>query len=233
MASKTIRIKDDIEVQNMIILKIRDYIKARNLGPGDKIPSERVLSEQFNISRRSIGEAIEKLEFYSLVKSVPQSGTFVAKIGNIALNSIIEDIVTLKKEDFLSLVETRIMLETKSVYLAATRRTDEDINNIEEAFNNYKAKILSGEDALQEDMLFHLAIAKASKNATINALMIQIVPNIIATFEKTRVSNEEGYLFEIKKHESILEAIKNKKPKEAVRAMEFHFEFLIKFCEDY
>lgn len=233
MASKTIRIKDDVEVHNMIILKIKDYIKSRNLGPGDKLPSERVLSEQFNVSRRNIGEAIEKLESYSLVKSVPQSGTFVAEIGSVALNGIIEDIITLKKEDFLSLVETRLMLEAKSVYLAATRRTEEDINNLQKAFNKYKTKILSGEDALQEDMLFHLAIAKTSKNSTINALMLQIVPNIIATFEKTHVSNEEGYLFEIKKHEAILEAIKNKKPKQAVKAMEFHFEFLIKFCEDF
>ena len=217
----------------MIISKIKDYIKSKNLAPGDKLPSERVLSEKFNVSRRNVGEAIEKLELYSLVKSVPQSGTFVAEIGNIAINGIIEDIITLKKEDFLSLVETRIMLEVKSVYLAAQRRTEEDLFNIEVAFNRYKAKILSGEDSFQEDMLFHLSIAKACKNSTINALLLQIAPNIIIAFEKARVCDDDSILYEIEKHEAILLAIKNKNPKQAVLEMNKHFELLISFCDEF
>ncbi len=227
------RIKDNIEVHNKIISKIRDYINSRNLEPGDKLPSERVLSEQFNLSRRNIGEAIEKLEFYGLVKSVPQAGTFLASIGRIALNGIIEDVIALEEEDFLSLVETRLMLESKSVSLASLRRTDEDLNKIEDALNKYKVKILSGKDALQEDLLFHLAIAKATKNNTINALMLQIAPKIILTFQKTRVTDKEGFEFEIKRHEAIYKAIKNQNPEEAVIAMEHHFEKVVKFCNEY
>ena len=82
-------------------------------------------------------------------------------------------------------------------------------------------------------MLFHLAIAKASKNSTINTLMLQITPNIISTFEKTRVSDEEGFNYEVNKHEAILNAIKNKNPEQAVREMEAHFKLLIKFCNDF
>ncbi|MCG9792253.1 FadR/GntR family transcriptional regulator [Flavobacterium algicola] len=233
MKSKTVRIKDNIEVQNMIFSKIRDYIISKNLGPGDKLPSERELSDNFDVSRRFVVEAIEKLEFYGLVNSMPQSGTFLAEIGHIALIGIIEDIITLEKKDFLSLVETRLMLEAKSVYLAATRRTDEDLKKIEAAFNRYKTKILSGEDALQEDLLFHLAIVKASKNSSINDLMLQITPKIISVFRKTRVSNEEGFNFEVAKHEAILNAIRDKNPEEAVKRMEFHFNLLIEFCNDF
>ncbi|WP_158974029.1 FadR/GntR family transcriptional regulator [Cellulophaga sp. L1A9] len=233
MKSKPVRIKDNVEVHNTIISKIRDYINLRNLRSGDKLPSERVLSEQFKVSRRIVVEVIEKLEFYGLVNSVPHSGTFIADIGHIALNGIIEDIITLEKKDFLSLVETRLMLEAKSVYLAATRRTEVDLKNIELAFNRYKTKILSGGDALQEDLLFHLAIVKASKNSSIHDLMLQITPKIISVFEKTRVSNEEGFIFEINKHEAILQAIRDKNPEEAVKKMEFHFELLIEFCNDF
>lgn len=233
MKSKTVRIKDNVEVQNMIFSKIKDYINLKNLEPGEKLPSERELSEKFNVSRRIVVEAIEKLEFYGLVNSVPQSGTFLAEIGRIALNGIIEDIITLEKKDFLSLVETRLMLEAKSVYLAAIRRTDEDLKKIEAAFNRYKTKILSGDDALQEDLLFHLAIVKASKNSSINDLMLQITPKIISVFQKTRVSNEEGFIFEVNKHEAILNAIRDKNPEEAVKRMEFHFNLLIEFCSDF
>ena len=81
------------KVQNQIIAGIRDFINFKNLEPGDKLPSERMLSEKFEVSRGNIREAIQKLEFYGLLKSIPQSGTFVANIGVIAMNGMIEDIL--------------------------------------------------------------------------------------------------------------------------------------------
>ena len=77
---------ESTEVQNEIISKIRDLINFKNLEPGDKLPSERMLAEKFGVSRGNLREAIQKLEFYGLLKSRPQSGTFVANIGVIALN---------------------------------------------------------------------------------------------------------------------------------------------------
>ena len=59
------------------------------------------------------------------------------------------------------LVETRILLELKSSSLAALRRTDADLVQMKNALEAYKEKVLAGEDAVQEDLLFHLAIAKA------------------------------------------------------------------------
>jgi len=233
MKSDLIRIKDNSEEQKMIISKIKDLIIYKNLEPGDKLPSERVLSDKFKVGRRSVREAIDKLEYYELVKSIPQTGTFIANIGQIALIGIIDDIIQLENPDFISLVETRIMLEFKTVGLAAQRRTEEELEHIEETLESYKTKILNGEDALQEDLLFHLAIAKACGNSTINDLMLQITPKIISVFEKTRVCDEEGFLFEVKKHEAIFEAIKNNNPQKAVEHMEDHFQLLIDFCATY
>lgn len=233
MKSEIIAKIDNREIQNTIISKIRDLIVHKNLEPGDKLPSERVLAERFGVSRRNIREVIEKLEFYELVKSVPQSGTFIANIGQVAVIGIIDDMVALEKQNFKSLVETRILLESKTVHLAAKNRTKEGLENIEKALNNYKAKILNGENAIQEDLLFHLAIARASGNSTINALMLQIVPKILTIYERTRVSDEEGFNFEVKKHEAIFEAIKNQEPELAVKAMEFHFKMLIEFCKKF
>ena len=233
MKADTIKIKDNTEIQNTIITKIREFINFKNLEPGDKLPSQRVLSEKFNVSRMHIKEAIDKLEFYELLTTIPQAGTFVANIGQIALNGIIEGIVTLEKQDFQSLVETRLMLEAKTVFLAAERRTDEDLINIENALNAYRVKHLGMEVALQEDLLFHLAIAKASGNSTLNALMLQITPKIITEFEKTRVCHEDDFIKEVQNHEAIFQAIKDKDTKKSVRAMEVHFERLMKFSENY
>ena len=63
---------DNLEIQNTVIDKIRESINYKNLEPEDKLPSERMLSEKLGVSRGVIREAIQKLEFYGLLKSIPQ-----------------------------------------------------------------------------------------------------------------------------------------------------------------
>jgi len=195
------------KVQNLIIIGIRDVINYKNLEPGEKLPSERMLSEKFNVSRSNVREAIQKLEFYGLLKSIPQSGTFVANIGVIAMNGMIEDILRLDEPDFKSLVETRILLELKTSRLAALRRTEKDLVQLKEALDAYNAKVLKGEDAMQEDLLFHLAIAKASGNSTMNTFMLIITPEIITKFEKFHVCDDDLAQKGIKEHTDIYNAI--------------------------
>ena len=221
---------DQEELISSIISKIRDLINFKNLEPGDKLPSERMLSEKFEVSRNNIREAIHKLEFYGLLKSIPQSGTFVANIGVIALNGMIDDILRLKEPDFKSLVETRILLELKTVRLAAMRRTEEDLVQIKEALDAYKEKTLNGEDSVQEDLLFHLAIAEASGNSTMNTFMLSITPEIITNFEKYHVCDASQSLTAIKEHNDIYEAIKNQDPKAAKQKMKVHFKVLYQYC---
>ena len=218
--------QENREIQNGIISKIRDLINYKNLEPGDKLPAERVLSEKFDVSRTSVREAIQKLEFYGILNSKPQSGTFISNIGQIAMNGMIDDILSLEEQDFVSLVETRILLELKTVKLAAIRRTDEDLERIKFALDAYNKKMISGEDCLEEDLLFHLAVASASKNSTINTLMLLITPEIIVAYDKDRVCEGDVALSEIKKHEDIYSAILNQDPKLAKEKMKAHFSKL-------
>jgi GntR family transcriptional repressor for pyruvate dehydrogenase complex len=220
------------EIQNGIISNIRDLMNYKNLEPGDKLPSERMLSEKFGVSRSNLREAIQKLEFYGLLKSKPQSGTFVADIGQVAMNGMIEDILRLEQPDFKSLVETRILLELKNCRLAARRRTEEDLRQMEEALKAYEVKVLKGEDAVQEDLLFHLAIAKASGNSTMNTFMLIITPEIITNFEKYHVCDKDQAFKGIQEHKDIYEAIKAQDPQLAREKMKIHFKMLYQYCYD-
>jgi GntR family transcriptional regulator, transcriptional repressor for pyruvate dehydrogenase complex len=223
-------ISDNQELQNMVIEKIRELINYKNLEPNDKLPSERMLSEKFNVSRSVIRDAIQKLEFYGLLKSIPQSGTFVANVGGIAMNGIVDDILRLETPDFKSLVETRILLELKTVRLASLRRTEEDLKCIKDALDAYAIKVMSGKDAVQEDLLFHLSIAKASKNSTINTFMLSITPQIIMNFEKYHVCDKRLSILGINEHTEIYEAIKAKDPVLAKQKMKDHFSVLYQYC---
>ncbi|MBC8767019.1 FadR family transcriptional regulator [Arenibacter sp. BSSL-BM3] len=217
-------------IQKEIISKIRDYINYKNLEPGDKLPSERKLSEKFEVSRGNVREAIETLVFYGLLISKPQSGTFIADIGPVAMNGMISDILRLEKSDFKSLVETRILLELKTVRLAAMRRTKEDLKQIEEALEAYAEKVKNGEDAVQEDLLFHLAIAKACGNSTINTFMLIITPEIITNFTKYHVCDKNIAFIGIQEHRDIYEAIKKQDPQLAKEKMKIHFKMLYQYC---
>lgn len=218
-------------IQNDVICKIRDIINLKNLERGDKLPSERVMSEKFDVKRNHIREAIRKLEFYGVLKSQSQSGTILA-IGLVGFNGIVDEIISLDNPSFNELVETRISLELKTVWLAALRRSDNDLKKIEETLNAFKIKITNGDDYLEEDLLFHLAIAKASKNSTMVSLMLLLTPPILTTYERKTVCEGDQVDSEIVKHENIYLAIKAKDPKLATEMMNDHFFKLSKHIKN-
>ena len=209
-------------MQNAIICNIKDLINAKKLERGDKLPSERIMSEKFEVKRNHIREAIRKLEFYGVLKSMSQSGTVLA-IGLTAFNGLVDEITSLAIPSFNELVETRISLELQTVKLASTRRTAQDLEHIKNALNNFILKITDGDDYLEEDLLFHLAIAKASKNNTMVSLMLLLIPPILKTYERAAVCEGDRVVSEIKKHKNIYLAIKEKDPELATNMMNDHF----------
>jgi GntR family transcriptional repressor for pyruvate dehydrogenase complex len=212
----------NLVLQNDVICKIKDLINAKNLERGDKLPSERLMSEKFDVKRNHIREAIRKLEFYGVLKSMSQSGTILA-IGLTGFNGIVDEITSLLAPSFNELVETRISLELKVVRLASQRRTESDLKLIKEALNAFSAKIIKGNDYLEEDLLFHLAIAKASKNNTMISLMLLLMPPMLKTYDRDTVCEGDKVSSEIKKHENIFLAIKSKDADLATKAMTEHF----------
>ena len=216
--------------EKLIIAEIKSLINLKNLEPGEKLPSERLLAERINVTRGSIRNAIQKLEYYGILKSMPQSGTFIADIGRTAMNGMIYQILTLPTPDFKSLVETRIFLELKIVKFAAARHTEADMAAIEDAQKNYREKTLVGEDSVAEDLLFHLAIAKAAHNASLNRLMLSITPQIITDFEKYHVCKNNTAVSAIDEHQAIVSAIRAKNPTLAEEMMKEHFSVLYQYC---
>lgn len=216
--------------EKLIIAEIKSLINLKNLEPGEKLPSERLLAERINVTRGSIRNAIQKLEYYGILKSMPQSGTFIADIGRTAMNGMIDQILTLPTPDFKSLVETRIFLELKIVKFAAARHTEADMAAIEDAQKNYREKTLVGEDSVAEDLLFHLAIAKAAHNASLNRLMLSITPQIITDFEKYHVCKNNTAVSAIDEHQAIVSAIRAKNPTLAEEMMKEHFSVLYQYC---
>jgi len=215
-----------------IIRQIRSLITSGQLNSGDRLPPERKLAEKLGVSRTHVRDAIRKLEFYGILKTLPQSGTVVAGIGITALEGLITDVLKLEKSDFTSLVETRVLLETNAAKLAAERRTPEDIVEIQKAAKAYEEKIRLKETAVEEDLMFHLKIAEASKNAVLKSLMLIITPDIVNNFIQYKVCDDDFTDNKvIQEHQVIMNHIINQNGEDASKAMKEHLKDVIDFSK--
>ena len=131
--------------------------------------------------------------------------------------------------DFASLVETRVILEEQIAFFAAERRTEKDVEDIRKALEAHIEKVIEGEEAVEEDMMFHLAIANASKNSVLKSLMLIIIPSIINDFPTLDFYKESNVYRAIEEHKRILEHIINEKPKLSAEAMRAHLQDLLDY----
>ncbi|RQO69999.1 MULTISPECIES: FadR/GntR family transcriptional regulator [unclassified Pedobacter] len=214
-----------IEVEtpvDKIIGQLKQLITSGQLQPGDRLPAERLLAEKFGVGRSYVREAILKLEFYGLLKTNPQSGTYVSGLSIKVLDSIITDIIKFNKEDFNALLEARYYLELDAVKLAAERRTAQDLINLNEALLDYEAKVNASQNAVEEDMIFHICIAKASKNSVIESMILILIPDLIKSIVENKICGDNRGILAIEEHRKILKAIQDQDIDAAENAVAAH-----------
>ena len=212
-----------------IIRQLKYLLSSGQLAPGDKLLSERKLAEKFNVSRTHVREAIKKLEFYGILKTLPQSGTFVAGLDISALEGLISDALKIETYDFYSLVETRLILETNAVKLCCQRRTDEDLKLIEDSLLICDKKIKEGNAAVEEDLNFHRQIAEASKNQVLKSMMLIITPDIMTNYRKYWVCDKNKSIAGME-HQMIFEYIKRQDVSGAEMMMNQHLKGVMDFA---
>src|SRR5947209_2497765 len=163
-----------IEVERpaeLIVGQLRRLLASGELKPGDRLPAERDLAEQFKVGRSHVREALQRLEFYGILQTLPQSGTVVARLGVAALEGLISNVLAFDRDDIAGLLETRIVLEIETARRAAERATRDDVRAIAGAQAAFQERALAGDAALEEDLALHLAIAAAARNAVLASLV--------------------------------------------------------------
>jgi GntR family transcriptional repressor for pyruvate dehydrogenase complex len=206
-----------------IAILIRDLIEAGTLKPGDQLPPERELADKLGVSRTSVREAIRALEIIGEVETRVgiSGGTFIREIS---LNHALGVFLTLAKrtkQHVSDVVEVRLILETRTAWYAAQRRTEEDLIKIREAVNQMRTEIQSGEIGMKADHAFHLAVAKAAGNEFLYGLL-SVMEDLV---EETRLQSlslpgipEEA----VSDHELIVSAIRDRDSPRAEAAMRTH-----------
>ena len=147
------------QVANQLTAEIR----RGGLAPGDKLPTEARLVEQFGVSRTVVREAVSRLKSLGLVDSRQGSGVFVRQPSSFRpLNFEAQHAAS--QEAVVQMVEVRRALEAEVAALAAQRRTSADLRRIQAAVKALDAAVQGGGDGVREDVQFHRAIAEAARN---------------------------------------------------------------------
>ena len=183
---------------------------------GEKLPPERVIAKQLNISRTSVNGGLSELEKKGFVKMISRTGNFVndyAKEGNLeTLLSIINcDPSKLNESSFLSLMDFRLKNEGNAGYLAALNRSQEDIDNLNEIKNQIYAE--TDLELLSTHLYnFHRTIFTSTGNI-FYSLVFNAFKSIIVAFASTLSQKE---LTISKPHfEKLIDAITTQDPETA------------------
>ena len=78
---------------DIVISKIKELINSGILKPGDRLPAERKLALDFGVGRTHVREALHKLEFYGIIKTLPQSGSVIVGLDITTLDGLISDVL--------------------------------------------------------------------------------------------------------------------------------------------
>ena len=155
-----------------IVSQVEDAVRSRRLRPGDRLPSEREMMQQFSVSRPTVREALRVLEHSGLVSSRPGDprGPVLNDFVPTALHRPIARIVDLESIDRMELLQFRIPLEATACRLAARARTTDQLAEIDARAADLRQ--VAGADAGSFGAAvtaFHAAIRRAGGNRLLQA----------------------------------------------------------------
>jgi GntR family transcriptional repressor for pyruvate dehydrogenase complex len=213
---------------DIVISKLKEMITSGQLKPGDKLPAERKMATDFGVGRTQIREALHKLEFYGIIKTLPQSGSVINGLDITTLDGLISDVLDLQQYDFYSLVETRFVLEVNAIRLCAERRTELDLKKLEKAQQNF-LKYYDTPNRVSHDFAFHRAIAEGCHNPVFKAMLLIVIPDIMTIYQRDRICGPNTAVVE--EHSQMLQAIKNKNGDLAAKIMSEHLQGVVEFAK--
>jgi len=207
-------------VHEEIIAQIRRQLTAGYWKSGDRLPSERDLSERFKVSRASVREAIRALESAGLVRIKTGEGTYVAS-GPEAFLSPLVSVLLQQKDVYLDIFEARKVIEPEIAALAAQRASPEEVRQMEGILAEQARQIAQGESGVEADTAFHSLLTQSTKNKIFLRLSDAIVDSLYETRERSlHVHGRPAR--SLAGHREILKAIRAKDPARARRAMLQH-----------
>jgi GntR family transcriptional regulator, transcriptional repressor for pyruvate dehydrogenase complex len=205
-----------------IVQQVEESIHKGAMKPGDQLPPERELAQQFGVSRTAVREAVKALREKGLVEAYPGRGTFITDGTSYSMRQSLDRMLRVGQAEGAGfLAEVREILEPEIVAMAAMRADAEDIASMREQIGVMDQARKDPETFIEADLDFHLTLAEAAANP----IILSLIDSIVGLLREQRMG-----IFQVEggpergqyHHKKILEAIEHKDPAGAREAMKAH-----------
>ena len=199
-----------LRAHERIVVQIEEGIASGALVPGDRFPSERELSEQFDLSRPTVREGLRVAESFGLIEVRPgnPNGSIVTAHYPKGFSRVMEGMLRGKRADLGHLVELRMLLEGQASQAAAERKDEAALGRMRSALEDMRqSKDIA--DLEVADVAFHQVQGEASSNPLI-ALMMEAMRDTIRMSIKVGLPSlgwPEARETAVARHSEILSAI--------------------------
>jgi GntR family transcriptional repressor for pyruvate dehydrogenase complex len=211
----------------MVSEKLRQAILDGELRPGEKLPSEAALTQQYKVSRTVIREAIASLRADGLLEPRHGVGVFVLNSQQGPFQAF-QSAETARISSIIEMLELRAAVEIEAAGLAATRRSPAQEEAILECCDDLDQLITEGRPTTEADFAFHLAVADATNNPRFRDFLERLGRNVIPRASLQAGQQEDAsndYLEQIQaEHRRIAKAISARDEEGARQAMRIHLK---------
>lgn len=212
-------------IPEKIIREIKLLIDSGQIVLGGRLPSERDLAALLNVSRSSLREALKALSILGIIENRHGDGNFITASSTDWPMEPLSIFLSVKRGAMIDLIDARQGLEITAAELAARRRTDTDIDHMNQAMQDMHTTQNKPELFYKNDLSFHRRLVAAANNPIIADLLEKIYTLSDATRMEIHHLDSHFYKYigyDIGEHEKLLHSIKNKNPEDAVACMSRH-----------
>lgn len=220
-----------IRLSDQIAEQLETMIVTQGIKAGERLPAERQLAEQLQVSRPSLREAIQKLISKGLLISRAGGGTYVQDMHQLGTTDPLVTLFQDNPEYRFDVLEIRHALEGHAAWYAALRATNEDKHIIQKRFDDMLAQHGSPDpmDEARADAAFHLAIVEASHNLVLLHVMrglFELLQNSISHNLDKLYTQPRVFEPLSAQHRELMEAVVASDPERARKAAEEHLAFV-------
>ncbi|GAB3485038.1 FadR/GntR family transcriptional regulator [Nocardiopsis coralliicola] len=201
-----------------LVERLVEHIREAGLEPGDRLPPERELAASLAVSRASLSQALVALEVQGVLDVRHGDGAIIRRTATEAgVLALLRD----RANRHAEVVEARQALEVKLAELAAERRTDADLAEIDAALALMRTDVYAGGRGIDGDARFHAAITAAARSRLLARMMDELAPMIRGTRLES-LSQPERPPASLADHTRIAEAVRRRDSRGAAEAMRDH-----------
>ncbi|MCL9781047.1 pyruvate dehydrogenase complex transcriptional repressor PdhR [Vibrio sp. S4M6] len=219
------------KLSDVIEQEIERLIVEGTLSPGEQLPPERELAKQFDVSRPSIREAIQRLEAKRLLTRRQGGGTFVNDSIWKGFSDPLLNLLASHSETQLDLLESRHAMEGISAYFAALRGTKEDFARIQACLDKIAEAESTKNVEAEASAVMHFLVTLTE--AAHNVVLLHIVRSLLPLLEQNVLQNlkllhrREEVVEKVSKHRAnIVDAIVSGQPEKAREMSHSHLAYI-------